>query len=316
MNNRFMKDKGATVLLFIFLWGSVLTSCVSNSNKEDVKLNENLDKIISSNTEPIQDQPLPTDIAISPTFIPSPITPAIGNIKTDLPVDTSSLFQTELFSPLEGFDLDELTEIVSNPFNYAGNGKDEGHHGTDFSFYQYESFDKIENLTVHSMTSGRVSSIINNRPPYGNMVMVETPFSSLPVFLRNHLLFLQPESELPFHSNLSCPDFQFEENSQISEFLSLYILYAHLYSPPEVQIESFVLSREEIGKVGNTGSSGNPHLHLEFRIGPSGYSFEEMSHYDNTASPNEIYNYCLWRVSGLFYQVNPMKIIEYYLQNR
>ncbi len=311
-----MRNKYAVIILFFLFWGSVLSSCKTISYEENVQLQKNLEQTSAPNTVPVQNQPSPTDIRISPIFIPSPLTPTAENYDLLLTNSPSTAIQTDLFSPLEGFKLEELKEIMSNPFFYTGDGKDDGHHGTDFSFYQYKSFEKIENLPVQSITSGRVSSVIYDRLPYGNMIMVETPFSSLPIFLRDYLLLLHPESEIPFHTNLSCPDFQLEENSHNSESFSLYILYAHLNSLPDVQIDSEVLSGYLIGKVGNTGSSGNPHLHLEFRIGPPGYSFEEMSHYDNTASQNEISNYCLWRVSGLFYQIDPMEIIEYYLQNR
>jgi murein DD-endopeptidase MepM/ murein hydrolase activator NlpD len=68
--------------------------------------------------------------------------------------------------------------------------------------------------------------------------------------------------------------------------------------------------------VGNSGLSGNPHLHLEFRIGPANFQFEEMAHYENNATNEEMENYCLWRVSGYFYTIDPMQIFEYYLQNR
>ena len=316
MINKYLRNRNGIAILFIILLGSTLTSCKSIPYEEPIKLNENLDKTTSSNTVVVQTQLSPTNFEIIPTIIPVPVTPSVENKEPVLSIDTPTLSQTELVTPLEGLKLEELFEIVSNPFFYAGDGKDEGHHGSDFSFYQYKSLEKIENLPVHSIASGRVSSVINNRPPYGNMVMVETPFSSLPVFLQDHLNLFYPVSKFPFHTNLSCPDFQFEENLKNFDAFSLYILYAHLYSPPEMQIDSFVLGGDAIGKVGNTGSSGNPHLHLEFRIGPSGYTFDEMSHYDNTASQNEISNYCLWRVSGLFYQVDPMEIIEYYLQNR
>lgn len=311
-----VRNKITVTILFIFFWGSFLSSCKTISDVETVKLNENLNSSTSSNTDLIQNQLSPTGILISPTFTPSPAIPTVMNIEPGSTNVTPTIIQTDLVSPLEGIKLEELKEIESNPFLYTGDGKDDGHHGTDFSFYQYKSFKKIENLNLLSMTTGRVSSVISNRPPYGNMIMVETPFSSLPVFLQDYLLLIQRGSEVPFHTNLSCPEFQFEENLQKTSLFSLYILYAHLYSPPDVEIGSNILSGNSIGQVGNTGSSGNPHLHLEFRIGPSGYLFEEMSHYDNTASPNEISNYCLWRVSGLFYQINPMEIIEYYLQNR
>ncbi|MBW6471515.1 MAG: M23 family metallopeptidase [Anaerolineaceae bacterium] len=310
-----MRKKYAVIILFILLWGSVLSGCKTDIENQ-LKLNENVESTSFLTTELGQNHSTPKITQKTPTLHPDPRTSSVEKDEPTFTNDTSSSIETELISPLEGIKLEELTEIVSNPFSYAGDGKDDGHHGTDFSFYQYKSFEKIENLPVLSITSGRVSSVIHNRPPYGNMVMVETPLSSLPDFLRNHLLHFLPESEIPFQTNLSCPAFQSEENSQISDPFSLYILYAHLYSPRELRIDSLVLSGNPIGAVGNSGSSGNPHLHLEFRIGPSDHSFEEMAHYDNTASQNEISNYCLWRVSGLFYQVDPMEIIKYYLQNR
>jgi murein DD-endopeptidase MepM/ murein hydrolase activator NlpD len=311
-----MSKRYIIIILFIFLWGSVLTSCKTINSEKRIKLNENIESASSPKTDSVQNHSSPTITRISPTLLPGTATPTVENNDQVQTNNKSTSIQTEFVSPLEGINLEELQEIISNPFFYSGDGKDDGHHGTDFSFYQYKSFEKIENLPVLSQTSGIVRSVINNRPPYGYMVVVETPFYSLPVFLQDHLLMHNTRSEIPFHTNLSCPDFQLPENSQTIESYSLYILYAHLLDLPEVQIDSHVLSGYPIGNVGNSGSSGNPHLHLEFRIGPSGYRFEEMSHYENTASQNEIANYCLWRVSGLFYQIDPMQIIEYYLQNR
>lgn len=310
-----MRNVYALIILFIFICGLVLSGCKIDFENQN-KLNENIISTSFLTAEPAQNHSTPKIFQTTPTFLPDPETPSMEENELAFTNDTSSSIETDLLSPLEGVKLDELTEIVSNPFVYTGDGKDDGHHGTDFSFYQYKSFEKIENLPVLSITTGRVSSVINDRPPYGNMVMVETHLSSLPDFLQNYLLQFLPETEIPFHTNLSCPDFQFEKNSQISDHFSLYILYAHLSIPPDWQIGSQVNIGNTIGAVGNSGSSGNPHLHLEFRLGPSDHSFEEMAHYDNTASENEISNYCFWRVSGLFYQVDPMEIIKYYLQNR
>jgi murein DD-endopeptidase MepM/ murein hydrolase activator NlpD len=311
-----MRKRYIVIILFIFLWGSILASCKTLDNEKRTKLNENLESTSSPKTDSVQNHSFPTITQVSPKLQQGHVTPTVENNQRIQTNNKSMSIQTEFVSPLEGINLEELQEIISNPFFYSGDGKDDGHHGTDFSFYQYKTFDKIENLPVQSITSGIVRSVINNRPPYGYMVMIETPFSSLPFFLQDRLHMHNTESEIPFYTNLSCPDFQLPENSQTIESYSLYILYAHLHDLPEVQIDSHVLSGYPIGKVGNSGSSGNPHLHLEFRIGPMGYNFEEMSHYNNTASQNELSNYCLWRVSGLFYQIDPMQIIEYYLQNR
>jgi murein DD-endopeptidase MepM/ murein hydrolase activator NlpD len=311
-----MRKRYIVIILFIFLWGSILASCKTIDNEKLTQLNENLESTSSPKTNPVQNYSSPTITRIPPKLLQYPVNPTVENNQQVQTNNKSTSIQTEFVSPLEGISLEELQEIISNPFFYSGDGRDDGHHGTDFSFYQYKSFGKIENLPVLSITSGSVKSVIYNRLPYGNMVMVETPFSLLPNFLRNYLLQFLPEAEIPFHTNLSCPDYKFEENSQFSDSFSLYILYAHLSTHPKLLINSQVVSGDPIGGVGNSGSSGNPHLHLEFRIGPSDHSFEEMAHYDNSASQNEISIYCLWRVSGLFYQVDPMEIIEYYLQNR
>jgi len=62
--------------------------------------------------------------------------------------------------------------------------------------------------------------------------------------------------------------------------------------------------------VGDSGNALNPHLHLEMRIGPAGITFAGMSHYDNSATSEEMAAYCTWRVSGKFQLVDPLKFIE------
>jgi murein DD-endopeptidase MepM/ murein hydrolase activator NlpD len=238
-------------------------------------------------------------------------------IQKSEPVAITSIPSTiELSSPLAGIDLVDISEIVSNPFEYLGNGRDDGHHGTDFSFYRYKSFEKIENLPVQSMFQGTVSSVIVNRPPYGNQIIIETPFSELPPMIQTYLNSQLPKIDLPYFTKLNCPVLDqkiiFDETTEFS----IYVLYAHLFATPEKAIYEPVKQNEIIGEVGNTGLSGNPHLHLEFRLGPSDFTFPEMAHYDNTATPEEIYNYCLWRVSGYFFQLNPIDFIQFYLQNR
>jgi murein DD-endopeptidase MepM/ murein hydrolase activator NlpD len=316
MNKDFLHLKKPMVFLFIFLCGFVLSSCQTDSRGENVVLDKNNESTEISPVKTIAPQPSSTNIQVSPTLITNTDTTSSENkdlvASNFVPTPLSNQFK----SPLADIELEELSKIVSNPFDYAGDGKDEGHHGADFSFYQFKTFKKIENLPVQSIASGIIRSAITNRPPYGNMIMIETPLASLPIFLADRLQGQYPDSDLPYYTNLSCPKIQLDENLDRSNSLSLYILYAHLFSPPTEQIDSLINSGEKIGEVGNSGYSGNPHLHLEFRIGPSGHHFLNMAHYDNAATQDEIYNYCLWRVSGLFYQIDPVSTIEFYLQNR
>lgn len=311
-----MYSKRSVIIIFTLFLVVVFPGCQA----------KNIETDLGNNSIKLTDNKTPTTVPQQPTSIKSHVLPTDDYFKVDLPtlesddeIDinfTPTPTSPPFSSPLAGILLEELSIIISNPFDYAGDGKDEGHHGVDFSFYRYKTFKNIENLPVHSITSGVVRSVIDNRPPYGNMVIIETSFSTLPAMITEHLREQYQGINAPFQTNLSCPDLQFHENTNQSDQLSLYILYAHLFTPSTVEDDSLILSGEEIGTVGNSGYSGNPHLHLEFRIGPSGYAFGEMAHYDNTASQGEIYNYCLWRVSGLFYQVDPMNTTEFYLQNR
>jgi murein DD-endopeptidase MepM/ murein hydrolase activator NlpD len=308
--------KNSTILLIIGFFGIILVGCTTESQINSSSPIPNN----KAETHEIRDTPIfqitKTVDADKPTIkYPEENNKPLLQI-TEPISSTSSPSITEISSPLKGIEMEELYEIVSNPFDYKGPGRDDGHHGTDFSFYRYKSFEKIENLPIQSMFSGTVSSVIENRPPYGNQIIIETAFYELPQSVQAYLSTLIPKTDLPYFTNLNCPDMSQLKNFEGNEDYSLYVLYAHLFEPSEKIISGVVKSGEEIGKVGNTGMSGNPHLHLELRLGLSGYSFPEMAHYENSATLDEIKNYCLWRVSGYFFPINPMDFIIFYLQNR
>lgn len=314
-----MKRISRVALITLFL---CLAYTFSGCNSE-----LHLNSIQPSATEPIimvEQVSKQEMVPISPTF-PALIT----NNETTKPSEATKVpenknevhFESEsailnFSSPLQGIELEELELINSNPFVYAGPGKDEGHHGTDFSFYQYKTFNQIENLPVLSILDGKVRSVIANRPPYGNMIIIETALTAFPDHFQKKLVENVVFENLPNYTNLNCPNYSSFNYEIDKNSLSLYVLYAHLFDVPGFNIDDQVLSGSQIGKVGNTGSSGNPHLHLEFRIGPSDYNFPEMAHYHNSATDQEMENYCLWRVSGYFSQIDPMEMIQYYLQNR
>jgi murein DD-endopeptidase MepM/ murein hydrolase activator NlpD len=190
-------------------------------------------------------------------------------------------------SPLAGHTWSDLREIVTNPFDPPQPGKDSGHHGVDFAYYRRGYRLSIEGVPVQSVFPGKVAAVIHNRPPYGNMVIVETPGVGLADFL----------GMVPGES--------------------LYLLYAHMKTDPLVNLGQDVICGEKLGEVGNTppGWSSNPHLHLEARIGPSGREFSSMAYYDNSISLEEKINYELWRTSGTFRMFDPLRLLEYVLSS-
>jgi murein DD-endopeptidase MepM/ murein hydrolase activator NlpD len=195
----------------------------------------------------------------------------------------------ELCSPLAWETLPELFEIVSDPYSPPPtNRAEERHHGVDFSHYRRKGYSSIEGEPVQVILEGIVASVIANRLPYGNMVIVETPLRTFPGGLLQDL------------------------GGQESQ--SLYVLYAHMISEPELVIGERVSCGQKIGEVGKTGYNiVNPHLHLETRFGPSGVVFSGMAFYTTTASIEEMETYNRWRTGGEFVHFDPMSLFQIYL---
>ena len=237
-----------------------------------------------------------------PTVKPSPtLTPS------ETPTTQPSGINRPVCSPLDGIELAELVEIVSFAYDPPPSGRDDGHHGIDFSYYRRGDQASIQGLPVRSVLPGTIAAIIEDRPPYGNMLIIETPLSLLPEGWPARLDLPQPQPPLPENPRLTCPPVDLP--GWESAHRSLYLLYAHLDQPPSYIFGDVVDCGEVIGAVGNSGMSGNPHLHLEVRIGPSGAAFPALAHYDNAASPEEMGYYCAWRVSGLFQMIDPLAVL-------
>jgi murein DD-endopeptidase MepM/ murein hydrolase activator NlpD len=194
--------------------------------------------------------------------------------------------------PLKDHSWKDLKEIVTNPFDPPPAGKDTGHQGVDFAYYRRGNRLSIEGVPVDSVFSGQTAAVIHNRPPYGNMVIIETPAARLPAAL---ITFLGIDSGE-----------------------SAYLLYAHMKTDPLVELGQEVDCGENLGDVGNTppGWSSAPHLHLEVRIGPSGAEFTGMAYYDNSITLVEKGNYELWRMSGTFRMLDPLKMLEFVLNHQ
>lgn len=267
----------------------ILLFLVSCSSQDDT------DVILSSIT------PSPTIIATS--------TKTIEPISTPIPpTPTPDLIQT-VCSPLEGETLASISEILTQTFKMPRPGNDDGHPGADFSFYRRNERVGIEGLQVFAALEGKVVTVVNDRWPYGNAVIIETPLKSLSPELisRIQLPILRP-TVIP-DSRVNCPPGQLTFSTDTEE-RSLYLLYGHLLNPATLSVGDEVNCGQFIGKVGNTGYSSNPHLHFETRVGPSGASFDSMAYYTAQSTVSERYNHCVWRVSNLFQLFDPMVLLS------
>ncbi|OGO34381.1 MAG: hypothetical protein A2Z16_05265 [Chloroflexi bacterium RBG_16_54_18] len=228
-----------------------------------------------SNVEFLRESPTPTYTTVQPTPIASQ-----SRIQIEVPIP-----EFKVCSPIAGVELNYLTKIISDPYRPPPPGSDDRHEGVDFSYYNLagrRTF--IAGVGIQSVLPGIVAAAITNSFPYGNFVIVETPREWLPVAMRHRL--------------------------DIPDGSSLYLLYAHMQSSPEVTLGGNLEGCQLIGKVGQSGNSAVAHLHLEARSGPAGAAFVMMAAFQPTVSPEERANYKLWRTSGLFVHFDPMLVFE------
>ncbi len=181
-----------------------------------------------------------------------------------------------------------MWEIVTNPFNFLGPGREDGHHGVDLAHYRRKGHLSMLGEEIDSVLPGRTAASIKNRLPYGNMVIIETLYSDLPPGL-SAALKLSPSD-------------------------SLYLLYAHMLEAPQVSLGETVPCGQPLGQVGTTGLEiVNEHLHLETRLGPPGVQFESMAFYDTGATQEEMVAYIRWRTGGEFRPFDPLALFAAYL---
>ena len=271
----------------------------------------------------------------TPDQIPSAAKPTrlasatIGNTASPTQTNTPTLASTftstatatiqQICSPLQDIAIEELSSILTTPYQAASPGQDNGHQGVDFAYYHRGSHTVMLGLPVYSSLAGKVAAVILDRPPYGNAIIIETPLTTLTPELLAGL-------QLPFQSTppaidgrLTCPTpaatpaWLPDPSSPLPltpDRYSLYLLYAHLNKPPLLALGDEVTCGQQVGEVGTTGNSVNPHLHLETRLGPSGATFTSLAHYLNTATIEEMSSYCTWRVSGIFQAFDPMLLFD------
>jgi murein DD-endopeptidase MepM/ murein hydrolase activator NlpD len=262
---------------------------------------------------PAGPQPIAATTSSTPTPDSSPIpTSTPTNLPTPSLAPTAALTATPstsaVSSPLAGVQLTDLAGIVSNPFAAPLPGRDDGHHGVDLAFYRWGDQVGMLGTSIHSVLDGKVAAASFSSYPYGNFVIIETGWDQLPPGIQGKLAAPSPPTPEPQAIRLTCPSFLdfggFPEGHP-----SLYLLYAHMQEPSPLAVGDTVMSGEPIGKVGTSGASVNPHLHLETRAGPPGATFTEMAHYDAAVSELARKSYCTWRVSGEFELFNPMDIL-------
>jgi len=253
--------------------------------------------------------PSPTDPPL-PSATPSFTATALPPTATLTPSpEPSQLPELTVCSPLEGISLADLPATIFNPFSPPRLGSDDPHHGVDFADIDPVYQIALEGRPVQAIVDGVVAGIVVDRFPYGNAVLVETPLDRLP---SEWLAALQIPTPAPLrteHASLTCPPTNFSLES-LPESRSLYLLYAHLKDPVKLNVGQTVTCGNPVGVIGNSGNSLNPHLHIELRVGPSNTQFESISHYNSSASVEEMANYCLWRVSEVFQLLDPMRLLS------
>jgi murein DD-endopeptidase MepM/ murein hydrolase activator NlpD len=226
-----------------------------------------------------------------------------------MPPTPTPVLINKICSPLANETLESITEILTQAYKQPRSGNDDGHQGLDFAFYRRLDRIGIEGLPVLASLPGKVVAVINDRWPYGNAIIIETPMDLLAPDLVTsiNVPLLQP-TVMP-DPRVNCPPgelpFTIKESSR-----SLYLLYGHLIDNPTLLPGEEVLCGQQLGEVGNSGYSSNPHLHFETRIGPSGAHFDSMAYYIAGSYEAERYNYCVWRVSNLFQLFDPMQLLS------
>ena len=262
------------------------------------------------------DEPQLASPTISPLLVTFTPEPTFKNTKPSSPIPSSTptmdlVVTTTIVQgcpPIPGYSQLQLIDAISNPFNPPSRpGSDDPHQAVDLAVT--ENGLSMPGSPVHAMLDGITAAVISDRFPYGNALLVETGLDSLPLGWIEGLTLPTPAPTLGPHPSLTCPHPE-TPNEYEQDRRSLYILYAHMGEAPALSLDEPIRCGEEVGVIGQSGNALNPHLHLEARIGPAGARFEGLAHYETRASPEEMWGYCQWRVSGWFQLVDPTSLIQ------
>lgn len=228
---------------------------------------------------------------------------------TPLPPTASPIPAPRLCSPLQGVPLDQVRSLISNPFHPPQPGSDDPHQGIDLAILIPGSQIAQAGNPVQAALAGRVAMVTHDRFPFGNAVIIETPLDTQPDAFWQAVSLPTPAPTLAPRSALTCPPGP-SRNIPDATKRSLYVLYAHLQTPAALHPGESLVCGQVFGAVGMSGNALNPHLHFEVKVGPSDLRMDSMAHYDASATQDEMRNYCLWSVSGLFQLVDPLKLLQ------
>ena len=212
---------------------------------------------------------------------------------------------------MQGIALTDLSQIISYkyyvkyPFS-EGPTNDKNHPAVDLGFYHFKEYNTDIGHPIQAFLPGKVVEALDNRYPYGNMILIETPLTDISPDLIAKIKIPTPYSDAEIKTRSTCqPDQSQISWSQTDK--SIYILYAHMQNPSALKAGDAVSCGEVIGAVGATGHAvaGNEHLHLEIREGPSDAKFGVIADYDASATTEERYNYCIWALSEVFQPIDP-----------
>jgi murein DD-endopeptidase MepM/ murein hydrolase activator NlpD len=198
--------------------------------------------------------------------------------------------------------------MVSNPYHPPEPGSDDPHQGVDLAVIDPANRIALSGSPVQAILNGQVAMLINDRFPYGNAVLIETPLEAAGPDWWAQAGVPTPAPTLAPRSALTCPAFVHPPAGDAAR-RSVYVLYAHLQSIAQLSVGQPVSCGQALGVVGMSGNALAPHLHVEIRAAPAAIQLGSMEHYDVSASQDEMAAYCLWRVSGLFQLVDPLNFM-------
>ena len=260
---------------------------------------------------------------LTPTNTSTPFpSPTFAPISTATATPTSVPLVLGVCSPLQGIELSDLWRITSNTYRFKypfseGPSEDKNHPAVDLGFYNTkvlknylgEELTTDDGFPIQALLPGKVVEVLDDRYPYGNMVLIETPLTAISPDLLAKIQIPQPYSGEEIKAHSPCAQDQtpisLSKNSK-----SIYTLYAHMQNPSALKAGDEVQCGELIGAIGATGNSAVSieHLHLEIRVGPSDAKFGVISAYISSSTEEERYNYCIWALSEVFQPIDPSSL--------
>lgn len=296
----------------IWLLALLLTACQSRSTPPAGNLVSPPVPDTASEPNPASATARPTILSPTPgpaQSLDSPTASAESSVLAAPQPTATRIPLPEICSPLADIPLGQLPSLIANPYNPPRPGSDDPHQGVDLADVDPVTRISLEGRAVQAALSGIVAGVVVDRFPYGNAVLIETPLDQIPIVWQDSLELPTPAPTTDTHPVLTCPTPQTAPTWDLTR-QSLYVMYAHLQSPPAVQPGDRIACETTIGQIGTTGNALNPHVHLEMRIGPAGARIDSLAHYTADASLEEMRSYCQWRVSQIFQLVDPMLLFK------